>query len=75
MKSQISKLIPKGKGYNIATFYKNDETGLFAKYAKEAMANGEKTTLIHCNCCTRLVPGVIIQTGGINDIIPLHMPF
>jgi len=39
MKSQISKLIPKGKGYNIATYYKNGgkTKGLFARYAKQDM--------------------------------------
>ena len=26
MKSQVSKLIPKGKGYNIAEFYKNGKS-------------------------------------------------
>jgi len=36
MKSQISKLIPKSKGYNIAEYYKNSsKKGLFLKYAKE----------------------------------------
>ena len=74
MKSQISKLIPKGKGYNIAKFYKNDEIGLFARYAKKAMTNGTKTSMIQCKCCTRLVPGVIVTTGGVCDPIPLHMP-
>jgi len=76
MKSQISKLIPKGKGYNIANYYKNSEKtkGLFARYAKQAMEKGVKATMVQCKCCTRLVPGVIVETGGIKDPIPLHMP-
>jgi len=76
MKSQISKLIPKGKGYNIATYYKNGgkTKGLFARYAKQAMEEGVKATMVQCKCCTRLVPGVIVDTGGVKDPIPLHMP-
>jgi hypothetical protein len=72
MKSQISKLIPKSKGYNIAEYYKNSsKKGLFLKYAKES---GNKPTMIKCKCCSRMVPGVIVETGGIKDPIPLHMP-
>jgi hypothetical protein len=76
MKSQISKLIPKGKGYNIAEFYKNGgkKEGLFARSAKEALEQGAKTTMIQCTCCTRQVLGVIVETGGVKDPIPLHMP-
>jgi hypothetical protein len=73
MKSQVSKLIPKGKGYNIAEFYKNGKSseGIFTKYAQEG---GHKHTMMQCNCCTQMVPAVIVETGGVKDIIPLHMP-
>jgi hypothetical protein len=72
MKSQISKLIPKGKGYNIAEFYKNNsEKGLFLKYAKES---GINPSMIKCKCCSRMVLGVIVETGSVKDPIPLHMP-
>ena len=76
MKSQISKLIPKGKGHNIANYYKNDRKskGLFVRYAKQAMEDGVKTTMVECKCCARLVPGVVVETGGVKDPIPLHMP-
>ena len=44
MKSQISKLIPKGKGYNIANYYKNGgkTKGLFARYAKAGNGGGSQ---------------------------------
>lgn len=56
-----------------AEFYKNGGRieGLFAKYAKEG---GNKHTMVKCNCCSTLVPGVIVETGGVRDPIPLHMP-
>ena len=73
MKQRVSKLIPKGKGYNIAEFYKNDSKtkGLFARYAKDG---ANKHSMVKCACCSRLVPGIIVETGGVNDPIPLHMP-
>ena len=72
MKSQISKLIPKGEGYNIAEHYKNNsKKGLFLKYAKES---GIKHTRIKCKCCSEMVLGLIVETGGVKDPIPLHMP-
>ena len=76
MKSQISKLIPEGKGQNIAEFYKNGgkTEGLFARDAKEAIKSGVKTTMMQCKCCTRQILGVVVVTGGIPDPIPLHMP-
>ena len=76
MKSQISKLIPEGKGQNIAEFYKNGgkTEGLFARDAKEAVKAGVKTTMMQCKCCTRQILGVIVVTGGVPDPIPLHMP-
>jgi hypothetical protein len=76
MKQTVSNLIPKSEGHNIAEFYKNNgkTKGLFARYAKEALADGEKATMIKCKCCTRLVPGVIVETGEVKDPIPLHMP-
>ena len=76
MKSQVSKLIPKGKGYNIAEFYKNGKSsvGLFIRYAKEALANGVKSTMIQRIFGTGQVLGVIVETGGIRDPITLYMP-
>ena len=73
MKQRVSKLIPKGKGQNIAEFYKNGSKteGLFARYAKEG---GHKHSMVKCACCHKLVPGVIIETGGVKDQVPLHMP-
>jgi hypothetical protein len=73
MKQRVSNLIPKGKGQNIAEFYKNGKSsvGIFAKYAKEG---GHKHSMVKCACCNMLVPGIIVDTGGIKDPIPLHMP-
>ena len=73
MKQRVSKLIPKGKGQNIAEFYKNGSKteGLFARYAKEGR---HKHSMVKCTCCHKLVPGVIIETGGVKDPVPLHMP-
>jgi hypothetical protein len=72
MKSQISKLIPKGEGYNIAEHYKNNsKKELFLKYAKESRI---KHTRIKCKCCSEMVLGLIVETGGVKDPIPLHMP-
>ena len=73
MKQRVSKLIPKGKGYNIAEFYQNGSKteGLFARYAKEGR---HKHSMVKCTCCKKLVPGVIIETGGVKDQVPLHMP-
>ncbi len=73
MKQRVSKLIPKGKGYNIAEFYKNGSKteGLFVRYAKEG---ANKYTMVKCACCSKLVPGIIVETGGVKDPIPLHMP-
>ena len=61
MKQRVSNLIPKGKGQNIAEFYKNGSKteGLFARYAKEG---GHKHSMVKCACCSRLVPGVIIES-------------
>ena len=74
MKQSVSNLIPKGKGQNIAEFYKNGShsVGLYAKYAKTE--SNKKYSMIKCNCCSKLVPGVIIDYGGFKDEIPLHMP-
>ena len=76
MKSQISKLIPKGKGYNIVDFYKNGgkTKGLFARYAKEEMAEGVKTTMVQCKCCTRLVPGIIVEKEQFSQQIVVFDP-
>ena len=76
MKQTVSNLIPKSEGHNIAEFYKNNgkTKGLFARYAKEAMAHGVKSSRVQCKCCARLVTGVIVETGGVKDPIPLHMP-
>ena len=78
MKQKVSNLIPKGKGQNIAEFYKNGKSseGIFVRYAKEG---GHKHSMIKCACCSRLVPGVIVETGEVagvpvKDPIPLHMP-
>ena len=73
MKQRVSKLIPQGKGQNIAEFYKNGAKteGLFARYAKEG---ANKHTMVKCACCSKLVPGIIVETGGVKDPIPLHMP-
>ena len=73
MKQRVSKLIPKGKGYNIAELNKDGSKtgGLFARYAKEG---GHKHSMVKCACCSRLVPGIIVETGGVKDPIPLHMP-
>ena len=74
MKSQISKLM--GDDLSVKQITGNGEKtkGLFARYAKEAIADGVKTTMVQCSCCTRMVPGVIVDTGGVKDSIPLHMP-
>ena len=74
MKQRVSNLIPKGKGQNIAEFYKNGSKteGIFSRQAREE--SKKKHSMIKCNCCSRLVPGVIIETGGVRDEIPLHMP-
>ena len=74
MKQFVSNLIPKGKGHNIAKFYKNGESseGIFARYAQEG---GHKHTMVQCNCCTKMVPAVVIQhNADEKDTIPLHMP-
>ena len=74
MRQHVSNLIPKGKGQNIAEFYKNGTRteGIFSKQAREE--SKKKHSMIKCDCCSRLVPGVIIETGGVRDEIPLHMP-
>ena len=76
MKQRVSKLIPKGKGQNIAEFYKNGgkTKGLFARDAQEAIKSGIKTTTMQCTCCTRQILAVVVVTGGVADTIPLHMP-
>ena len=70
MKQTVSNLMG---GDLIAEFYKNNgrTEGLFARYAKEA---GNKHTMVKCHCCSKLVPGVIVETGEVRDPIPLHMP-
>ncbi|MDC0450681.1 hypothetical protein OAL59_01945 [Nitrosopumilus sp.] len=30
--------------------------------------------MVKCACCSRRVPGIIVETGGVKDPIPLHMP-
>ena len=64
---QVSKLIPKGEGYNIA-----NRLPTAKKFGDESTP--KKFAMIKCNCCTRMVPGVIVTLGGIRDEIPLHMP-
>ena len=67
MKQIVSNLIPEGKGQNIAEFYKNGTRteGIFSKQAREE--SKKKHSMIKCDCCSRLVPGVIIETGGVRD--------
>ena len=70
MKQRVSNLIPKGKGQNIAEFYKNGKSseGIFVRYAKEG---GHKHSMIKCACCSRLVPGVIVESY-IHECPPLN---
>jgi hypothetical protein len=46
--------------------------GIFTRYAKEG---GHRHTMMQCNCCATMVPGVVIQhNADEKDTIPLHMP-
>jgi hypothetical protein len=76
MKTDTSNLIPKGKGYNFAkmlpTTKKFGAESIYLKQLDESTP--KKFAMIKCNCCTRMVPGVIVSFGGFQDEIPLHMP-
>ena len=76
MKIDTSNLIPKGKGYNFAKMLPTaKQFGVESIYLKQLdESTPKKFAMIKCNCCTRMVPGVIVTLGGICDEIPLHMP-
>ena len=76
MRSLTSNLIPKGEGYNIAKRLPTaKQFGVESIYLKQIDESTPKRfAMISCNCCTRMVPGVIVTIGGIRDEIPLHMP-
>lgn len=76
MKIDTSNLIPKGKGYNFAKMLPTaKQFGVESIYLKQIDESTPKRfAMISCNCCTRMVPGVIVTIGGIRDEIPLHMP-
>ncbi len=76
MWSSTSNLIPKGKGYNIAKMLPTAKKfGVKSIYLKQLDESQYKQfAMISCNCCTRMVPGVIVTLGGIRDEIPLYIP-
>ena len=73
---QVSDIIPNGKGYNIARRLPTaKQFGVESIYLKQLdESTSKKFAMIRCNCCTRMVSGVIVTLGGIRDEIPLHMP-
>ena len=70
------KLIPDSEGQNIARRLPTaKQFGVESIYLKQLdESTSKKFAMIRCNCCTRMVSGVIVTLGGIRDEIPLHMP-